>query len=189
VRRTVGAPAAGRGGRQGTAGLRRAPVRFAFEDVLRPDAVVIEAASPIFAEDPRVITGKRVLVVEDGPTLTHGEMTYGAGVVAAQKFGAAEIVDPRPFLRGTLKGTFEKYPDIGAVLPAMGYSGKQVKDLQATINAADVDSVIIATPIDLRRLVKIGKPSTRVRYDLQEIGKPDLADVVDALFSKPKRRR
>jgi predicted GTPase len=157
--------------------------------LVRPDAVVVEAASPIAVDDPRVITGKRVLVVEDGPTLTHGEMTYGAGVVAAQKYGAEALVDPRPFLRGTLKKTFETYPDIGTLLPAMGYSGRQVKDLEATINAADAEGVVIATPIDLRRLVKIGKPSTRVRYDLQEIGEPDLEDVIDRLLARLKRRR
>ena len=156
---------------------------------LRPDAVVIDAASPISVTDPKVIAGKRVLVVEDGPTLTHGEMTYGAGVVAAEKFGAMDIVDPRPFLKGTLRDTFAKYPDIGALLPAMGYSGQQIKDLEATINACDADGVIIATPIDLRRLVKIKKPTTRVSYDLQEIGKPDLVDVLEGMLSGRKRRR
>jgi len=157
--------------------------------ILRPDAVVVEAASPITVDDPTVIAGKRVLVVEDGPTLTHGGMSYGAGVVAAEKFGAAEIVDPRPYLKGTLKDTFETYPDIGALLPAMGYSGKQIKDLERTINAAKVDSVIIATPIDLRKLVKINKPCTRVAYDLQEIGKPDLSEMIDRILPKSKKRR
>jgi len=156
---------------------------------IRPDAIVIDAASPISVDDPDVIAGQRVLVVEDGPTLTHGEMTYGAGVVAADKFGASELVDPRPFLKGTLKETFKKYPEIGTLLPAMGYSGQQVKDLEATINATKADSVIIATPIDLRRLVKIRKPCTRVRYDLQEIGQPDLEQVLTELVGKKKRRR
>jgi len=152
---------------------------------VRPDAVVVEAASPITVEDPKVIAGRRVLVVEDGPTLTHGGMTFGAGVVAAQKFGASALVDPRPFLKGTLVDTFRTYPEIGTVLPAMGYSDEQVKDLQATINASDADSVVIATPIDLRRLVKIRKPCTRVGYDLQEIGHPDLKTVIDGM----RRRR
>ncbi len=152
---------------------------------VRPDAIVVEAASPITVEDPKVISGKRVLVVEDGPTLTHGGMTFGAGVVAAQKFGAAGLVDPRPYLKGTLVDTFKTYPEIGTLLPAMGYSPEQIKDLEATINASDADSVVIATPIDLRRLVKIRKPCTRVRYDLQEIGQPDLKSVIRGL----KRRR
>ena len=152
---------------------------------VRPDAVVVEAASPITVEDPKVIAGRRVLVVEDGPTLTHGGMTFGAGVVAAQKFGASALVDPRPFLKGTLVDTFRTYPEIGTVLPAMGYSDEQVKDLQATINASDAESVVIATPIDLRRLVKIRKPCTRVGYDLQEIGHPDLKTVIDGM----RRRR
>lgn len=156
---------------------------------MRAGAVVIDAASPISVTDPSVIAGKRVLVVEDGPTLTHGEMTYGAGVVAAEKFGAIDIVDPRPYLKGTLRDTFEKYPDIGALLPAMGYSGQQIKDLEATINACKADGVVIATPIDLRRLVKIKKPATRVSYDLQEIGKPDLADVLASMLAGRKRRR
>jgi predicted GTPase len=157
--------------------------------LVRPDAVVIDGASPITVENPGVIAGKRVLVVEDGPTLTHGEMTYGAGVVAAHKFGATDLVDPRPFLRGTLKETFEKYPDIGTLLPAMGYSGKQIKDLQATINASDAEGVVIATPIDLRRILKIQKPCTRVRYDLQEIGQPDLDSVIDDMLGRRKRSR
>jgi len=164
-------------------------VAIVYENIrqVRPDAIVVEAASPIAVEDPRVISGKRVLVVEDGPTLTHGGMTFGAGVVAAQKFGARELVDPRPFLKGSLKGTFETYPEIGTVLPAMGYSEQQIKDLQATINASDAESVVIATPIDLRRLVKIRKPCTRVRYDLQEIGQPDLTSVLGNLRGKRRR--
>lgn len=151
-----------------------------------PKAVVIEGASPVFVDAPKLITGNRVLVIEDGPTLTHGEMKYGAGVVAAKKFGAAEIVDPRPWIRGTLKDTFATYPDIGALLPAMGYGEKQTKDMEATVNAADVDAVVIATPIDLRRIMKIKKPCVRVRYELQEIGKPDLADVIDEAMAKRK---
>ncbi|OQY45753.1 MAG: GTPase [Anaerolineaceae bacterium 4572_78] len=145
---------------------------------VNPQAIVVEAASPIYVEYPEIIKGKRVLVVEDGPTLTHGEMTYGAGVVAARKFGASEMIDPRPYAVGTIADTFEKYPDVGILLPAMGYGTKQIKDLEETINRTDCDSVIIATPIDLSRIVKIDKPYTRVMYELQEIGKPSLADVL-----------
>ena len=145
---------------------------------VNPDAVVIDGASPIFVEDYHLIKGKRVLVVEDGPTLTHGEMTYGAGVVAAEKFGAKELVDPRPYTVGTITETFKKYPDIGTLLPAMGYGEKQIKDLEETINKTDCDVVIIGTPIDLRKLVNINKPAVRVTYELQEIGKPDLTDVL-----------
>jgi predicted GTPase len=143
-----------------------------------PTAVVVDAASPLSVEDGDLIRNKRVLVVEDGPTLTHGEMAYGAGVVAASKFGAAELVDPRPYTVGTITETFEKYPDIGSLLPAMGYGDAQVKDLEETINKTDCDLVIIATPIDLRRLINIDKPSVRVSYDLQEIGRPTLEDVL-----------
>jgi len=142
------------------------------------DAMVIEAASPIFVEDYHLIQGKRVLAVEDGPTLTHGEMTYGAAVVAAEKFGAAELIDPRPYTVGTITETYEKYPEIGTLLPAMGYGDKQVKDLETTINKTDCDVVIIGTPIDLRKIIKINKPAVRVTYDLQEIGKPDLMDAL-----------
>jgi len=145
---------------------------------VNPQAVVIDGASPIFVEDYQQIKGKRVLVVEDGPTLTHGEMTYGAGVVAAEKFGASELVDPRPYTVGTISATFEKYPEIGTLLPAMGYGAQQIKDLEDTINKTDCDLVIIGTPIDLRKLVKINKPAVRVTYELQEIGKPDLEDVL-----------
>jgi predicted GTPase len=144
-----------------------------------PKAIVIDGASPIFVENPKLIEDKKVLVVEDGPTLTHGEMTYGAGVVAAEKFAAKEIVDPRPWIVGSIKQTFEKYPHIGPLLPAMGYSKKQIKELEQSINKAKCDSVIIATPIDLTKLLKINKPSLRVRYELQEIGKPDLTDVLE----------
>jgi len=137
---------------------------------VNPKAIVIEGASPNTVEKPELITGKRVLVVEDGPTLTHGEMEYGAGVVAAWKYGAKEIVDPRPYTVNSISETYKKYPKIGTLLPAMGYSDEQIKDLEGTINATDCDSVIIGTPIDLGRLLKINKPSTRVQYDLQEIG-------------------
>lgn len=145
---------------------------------VNPSAMVVEAASPIFVEDYEMIKGKRVLAVEDGPTLTHGEMTYGAAVVAADKFGAAELVDPRPFTVGTITETFEKYPDIGTLLPAMGYGEQQIKDLETTINNTDCDVVIIGTPIDLRKVVKLNKPAVRVTYELQEIGKPTLEDAL-----------
>ncbi len=149
---------------------------------LNPDATVIEAASPLFVDDPAAITGKRVLVVEDGPTLTHGEMAFGAGWMAARRFGAAEIVDPRPFAVGSIKETFRKYPSTGDVLPAMGYGEEMVQELEQTIENADVDLVVIGTPIDLSRVLKIDKPTQRVRYELQEIGRPTLVDVLTAKF-------
>ena len=142
---------------------------------LAPEAVIMEAASPLFVDDPGAIRGKRVLVVEDGPTLTHGGMAFGAGWVAARRFGAAEIVDPRPYAEGSIQDTYEKYPTTGDVLPAMGYGESQMKELEQTINRADVDLVIIGTPIDLGRLLKIDKPTQRVRYELQIIGQPTLA--------------
>jgi len=148
-----------------------------------PDAVIIEAASPIFIEDPGALRGKRVLVVEDGPTLTHGEMAYGAGIVAARRFGAAEIVDPRPYAVGSIIETFEKYPQTGPLLPAMGYGQKQIEELEETINATPCDLVIVATPIDLRRVLKrIAHPMYRVRYELQEIGQPTLEEVLAEVF-------
>ncbi|MGC9353367.1 MAG: cyclic 2,3-diphosphoglycerate synthase [Mariniphaga sp.] len=152
---------------------------------VNPNAVVIDAASPVRVENRDIIEGKRVLCIEDGPTLTHGEMKIGAAVVAAQKFGAAEIVDPRPFTTGKLTETFERYPNIGKLLPAMGYGDEQVKDLEQTIKRTDCDSVIIGTPIDLNRVVKIDKPFTRVFYDLEEIGHPKLDEVL-ADFVKNK---
>ena len=151
---------------------------------VNPEAIVIEAASPLFVDDPAAIRGKRVLVVEDGPTLTHGEMAYGAGWVAARRFGAGEIVDPRPYAVGTIKATYEKYPTTGSVLPAMGYGDQQTRELEETINRADVDLVLIGTPIDLNRIIKINKPSQRVRYELQEIGQPTLEDLLKAKFGK-----
>jgi predicted GTPase len=150
---------------------------------INPDAIIIEAASPIFVEDAAAIRGKRVLVVEDGPTLTHGEMAYGAGIVAARRFGAAEIVDPRTYAVGSILETFEKYPQTGPLLPAMGYSEQQIQELEKTINATPCDVVIVATPIDLRRVLKrIAHPMDRVRYELQEIGQPTLKDVLGAKF-------
>ncbi|MBT7775886.1 MAG: GTPase [Anaerolineae bacterium] len=151
---------------------------------LNPNAVVIEGASPLFVDDPAAIQGKRVLVVEDGPPLTHGGMKYGAGYVAARRFGAAEIVDPRPFAVGSIAETFENYPDTGEILPAMGYGEAQIRDLEATIAAADVDMVILGTPIDLTRVLKIDKPHQRVRYELQEIGVPTLEDILKEKFGK-----
>jgi len=149
---------------------------------VNPDAVIVEAASPITVERPAEIRGKRVLVVEDGPTLTHGEMAYGAGVVAARRFGAAEIIDPRPYAVGSIKDTFAKYPAVGALLPAMGYGAEQTRDLQETIANTPVDMVIVGTPIDLRRVVEIKQPSQRVRYELQEIGQPTLAEILRDKF-------
>jgi predicted GTPase len=146
--------------------------------------VVIEGASPIYVDDPEAIRGKRVLVVEDGPTLTHGGMKIGAGWVAARRFGAAEIVDPRPFAVGEITATYKKYPETGCILPAMGYGDQQVRDLETTINSSDVDLVVIGTPIDLTRVMKIEKPSQRVRYELEEIGKPDLEDILKKMLNK-----
>lgn len=143
-----------------------------------PQAVVVDAASPITVDNPATIRGQRVLVVEDGPTLTHGEMAYGAGVVAAQRFGAATIVDPRPYAVGSILATYEKYPTTGALLPAMGYGDAQMKELEETINATPCDLVIIGTPIDLGRLLRIKHPHQRVRYDLQEIGRPTLTEIL-----------
>lgn len=137
---------------------------------INPKATIIDAASPIKVDNPDVIKGKRVLVVEDGPTLTHGEMEYGAGTIAAMNYGASELVDPRPFTVKSITATYEKYPKIGVLLPAMGYGDDQVKDLETTINSTECDSVVIGTPIDLGRILKINKPYTRVGYDLQEIG-------------------
>ncbi|MGB7537401.1 MAG: cyclic 2,3-diphosphoglycerate synthase [Anaerolineales bacterium] len=149
---------------------------------LNPAAIIIQAASPLIIEKPELIKGKRVLVIEDGPTLTHGEMAYGAGFVAAERFGASKIVDPRPYAVGSIKTTFEKYPKTGPILPAMGYGEAQMRDLEATIEKADVDMVIVATPIDLTRVMKINKPFQRVRYELQEIGKPTLEDILKEKF-------
>jgi predicted GTPase len=160
-------------------------VRESIEKV-NPGAIVIDAASPISVDNPSIIRGKRVLVVEDGPTLTHGEMKIGAGTVAAKKFGASELVDPRPFTVGRLSETFKIYPNIGTLLPAMGYGAQQLKDLESTINATDCDAVVIGTPIDLNRIIHIKKPNTRVYYDLQEIGFPNLSEVLDEFVKKHK---
>ena len=148
--------------------------------MVNPTATIIEGASPLTVDKPELITGKRVLVVEDGPTLTHGEMKYGAGTVASQKLGAAEIVDPRPYTVNSITATYEKYPNIGVLLPAMGYGEEQMRDLEETINNVDCDSVVIGTPIDLGRILRINKPSTRVMYELQEIGNNTLESVLKA---------
>jgi predicted GTPase len=148
---------------------------------LNPGALVVDAASPISVEDPSAIRGKRVLAIEDGPTLTHGEMKYGAGVVAALKHGAAEIVDPRAYAVGTIADTFRAYPGIGTLLPAMGYGEQQMRDLEATVERTPADLVLVATPVDLRRVIKLSKPAQRVGYELQEIGRPDLADALEKL--------
>ncbi|HSQ34392.1 MAG TPA: cyclic 2,3-diphosphoglycerate synthase [Candidatus Binatia bacterium] len=151
---------------------------------LNPKAIVVDAASPLQVKDGEKIRGKKVLVIEDGPTLTHGEMQYGAGVMAAEKFGAGELVDPREYAVGTIAETFKKYPDIGILLPAMGYGAKQMKDLEATINKVDCDLIIIATPIDLGRIIKFKKPTIRVGYELQEIGQPTLEEILKKKFKK-----
>jgi predicted GTPase len=159
-------------GREGIEAVRRSIHDF------NPSAAVIEAASPLSLREPEKIRGKRVLVVEDGPTLTHGGMEYGAGVVAARKYGASEIVDPRPWVKGSIAETFRKYPGIGTLLPAMGYGAEQTRDLEQTIDAVECDAVVIGTPIDLSRIIKIKKPCVRVLYRLQEIGEPTLEDVL-----------
>jgi predicted GTPase len=154
-----------------------------------PEALIVEAASPVTAQRPNAITGQKVLVVEDGPTVTHGEMRFGAGTVLAKKFGAREMVDPRPFAVGSIAETYKTYPDIGPILPAMGYSDDQVRDLEATIERVPCEVVIVGTPIDLSRLVKIRQPVVRVRYDLQEIGRPDLADALQGVLEQLQRQR
>ena len=145
---------------------------------VNPRATIVRAASPIAVDHPEVIKGKRVLVIEDGPTLTHGEMRYGAGILAARRFGARAIVDPRPWAVKSIAATFEKYPKTGPLLPAMGYGQEQMRDLERTINRVPCDAVVIGTPIDLRRVIRIRKPSTRVQYSLEETTKPDLTDIL-----------
>ncbi len=156
--------------------------RIAYE--LNPDAEVVDGASPLFVEDGAQVRGKRVLVIEDGPTLTHGEMAYGAGWVAAHRWGAAEIIDPRPYAVGSIAATFEKYSATGPILPAMGYGEEQTADLEATIANTPADVVLVATPIDLRRLIRIDKPALRVRYELQEIGEPTFPQVLERFLAR-----
>jgi predicted GTPase len=150
--------------------------------LVNPNATVVLAASPLFVDHPEEIRGKRVLVVEDGPTLTHGEMSYGAGYVAAQRFGAAEIIDPRPYAVASILDTYEKYPDTGKILPAMGYGHEQMRDLEVTINNTPCDLVVVGTPIDLTRILKVDHPMERVRYELQVIGQPTLEDALKERF-------
>jgi predicted GTPase len=145
---------------------------------MNPEAIIIEAASPISVDDPSLIKGKRVLIVEDGPTLTHGEMTYGAGTIAAEDFGASEIVDPRPFAVGSIAETYAKYKHVKNLLPAMGYSREQVQELEETIRRIDCDTVVAGTPVDLRRVIKVDKPIVRVHYELEEIGHPSLEELI-----------
>jgi predicted GTPase len=153
---------------------------------VNPDAKVIAAASRVTAEHPELIQGKRVLLIEDGPTLTHGEMPYGAGKVAAEKYGAAEIVDPRPYAVGSLKALYERFPHLTRELPAMGYYPEQIRELEETIRAADCDTVVVATPIDLRHLVQIAQATTRVRYDLDDLPGPTLRDEIQAFLAGRK---
>jgi predicted GTPase len=153
---------------------------------INPTATIIDGASILTVDKPELLKGKKVLVVEDGPTLTHGEMKIGAGTVAAMKYGAAELIDPRPYTVGDLTTTFEKYPNIGTLLPAMGYGEKQMKDLEKTIAKTPCDAVVIGTPIDLQRFIKIKQPCVRVGYELQEIGTPTLKEVLDEFVKKHK---
>jgi predicted GTPase len=146
---------------------------------INPGAIIVEAASPITVQNPEAIRGKRVLVIEDGPTVTHGDMAFGAGIVAARRFGAAEIIDPRPFAVRSIRDTFQKYPATGPLLPAMGYGLEQRRDLEETISRTPADLVLIGTPIDLCRVVNIRQPSQRVRYELQEIGRPTLVEILE----------
>ena len=159
-------------------------IQFVHENAryFNPRATIIMAASPVMLENAEIVRNKRVLVVEDGPTLTHGEMSYGAGFIAAEFAGAAEIIDPRPFAVGSIKSTFDKYPTTGPVLPAMGYSETQIKELKQTIDNSNADAVVIGTPIDLRKIFDIEIPSTRVHYSLQVIGKPDIEDIIIGMF-------
>ena len=156
---------------------------------LNPKATILYADSPMIADNPELIKGKRVLVVEDGPTLTHGEMGYGAGFLAAQKYGAAEIVDPRPFAVGSLLDTFQPWAHLGPILPAMGYSEKQCKELEETIAKADVDTVVVGTPIDLSLVIDIKQPSTRIRYNLEEKSAPSLQELLQPVIKAAKEGR
>jgi predicted GTPase len=156
---------------------------------LNPRALVMEAASPIMVDDPNMIKGKRVLVVEDGPTVTHGGMAYGAGTIAAQDYGAAEIIDPRPHAVGSIAETFAKYPHIGKLLPAMGYSKEQTSELEKTIDLSGCEVVVSGTPVDLRRVIKVNVPIARVYYELAEIGRPTLEEVIEQRLGKMIRER
>ncbi|PNR92421.1 cyclic 2,3-diphosphoglycerate synthase [Petrotoga sp. 9PWA.NaAc.5.4] len=153
-------------------------------EMWNPTATVVDAASPLFVQNPSIIKGKKCLVIEDGPTLTHGGMTYGAGFIAAKKYGASEIIDPRPYAVGSIIDTYKKYTHLDKILPAMGYGVKQMKELEETINRSQAEVVVVGTPIDLTRVVKISKPHVRVTYELQEIGKPNLQDVIEEFLSR-----
>lgn len=165
-------------------------VNYVRENIMEmnPNAIIIDAASPISVENGHKIRGKKVVVIEDGPTLTHGEMTIGAGIVAAQKYGAAEIVDPKPYFKGTIMAALEKYPHIGDLIPALGYGKKQTADLEKTINSCPCDLVISATPIDITRIVKVKKPILRVSYELQEIGQPTVAELITEFVKKNAKK-
>jgi predicted GTPase len=151
---------------------------------INPNAIIIDAAMPLFVDNPEMIRGKRVLAVEDGPTVTHGHMPFGAGYLAARKFGAKEIIDPRPYAVGSIKEVYEEYTHLGPVLPAMGYGKEQIKELEETIKRTECDIVVTGTPIDIRRLIDVDKPVLRVRYELQEIGKPDLRDIIEKFLKE-----
>jgi predicted GTPase len=168
----------------GTTSLENVEATRRITESLNPDANIIEAASPIFVEDWEYIRGKRVLVIEDGPTLTHGEMAYGAGWIAARRYGAAEIIDPRPYAVGSIRETFSSYPNTGNVLPAMGYGSAQMQELAKTIEATPADVVLVATPIDLRHLIEFSTPALRVHYELQEIGEPTLDQVIGDFLAR-----
>ena len=154
---------------------------------VNPNALVIDAVSPTFVDKPELIRGKRVLVIEEGPTVTHGEVKYSYGSLTAQKYGAIELVDPKPYAVGKLKETFDHYPNLGPILPSMGYSAQQVKDLETTIEKTPADVVVIATPIDINRIIKINKPTVKIGYELQEIGSPNLKEVIDNFAKKIKK--
>jgi predicted GTPase len=148
------------------------------------DAIIVKAASPITVDEPKLVKGKKVLVIEDGPTLTHGGMPYGAGTIAVKRLKASEILDPRPYAVGSIKATFKKYKHLGALLPAMGYGEEQIRELEEIINATPCDAVVIGTPIDLRRVLNLSKPAVRVKYELQEVGEPNLEDILEEHLSK-----
>jgi predicted GTPase len=148
---------------------------------VRPEAKIVEAASEIHVEDRSLIRGKRVVAIEDGPTVTHGGMKEGVGAIAARKFGAKRLIDPRKYAVGSIKRTYEKYPQLGKVLPAMGYGEKQVRELEQTIGSIDCDAFVLGTPIDLRRILKVPKPAVRVRYEMQEVTKPTLREILRSL--------
>jgi predicted GTPase len=155
---------------------------------VNPGAIVLKANSPVTVRDPEIVRGKRVLVIEDGPTVTHGEMRYGAGLVAAHQLHAAEIVDPRPYAQGSIRGVFEKYKHLTQVLPAMGYGERQMAELSATIEAVPCDAVLVATPIDLCRVLRMSKPNTRVTYELEEHDRRVLPEAIRAGLERARSR-